>query len=315
MPKNQKERLRNELLGWLSEKNCVLPSNCGKGANFFVTKFCDMLYYLHGQYSKIEFEIGKVKNVPKVFKTRFSGFNVPEKNKHGKRTRSNLSDRKLEEHSVSVRESIQSHVYLNQAPWSEVKLLILDVVSVVEQYCVSLRASRVKNKPSRETPRSEVEIKTKTTVLPVNKGRLHHALLEVEKQVEKLDSYDPLSIWELLPGCDRHRVYEVIEKLKASGLRINHKCYHYAYHTGGSKTSLHFVWKGIDSETDSSVIDNCLNMVEKVEEDPPVYGRQITKRNFQKAFGFVTDPVALCAIFKELTGDASAPSNLNERNQ
>jgi hypothetical protein len=148
VPKNQKERLRNELLGWLSEKNCVLPSNCGKGANFFVTKFCDMLYYLHGQYSKIEFEIGKVKNVPKVFKTRFSGFNVPEKNKHGKRTRSNLSDRKLEEHSVSVRESIQSHVYLNQAPWQTCQVSRFTRES--PGFCSDLQVSRLVLKISRK---------------------------------------------------------------------------------------------------------------------------------------------------------------------
>ncbi|KAJ8043647.1 hypothetical protein HOLleu_10836 [Holothuria leucospilota] len=107
------------------------------------------MYYLDGQYCKLECEIGKTKMVSEIFKKRFSGFNVPEKSKHRKRTLSNLSETKLEQHAVSVREAIQSQVYLNSKCWAEVKLMTLDVVDVVEQYCVTLRASRMKNKVSR----------------------------------------------------------------------------------------------------------------------------------------------------------------------
>ena len=81
----------------------------------------------------------------------------------------------------------------------------------------------------------------------------------------------------------------------------------------GNKASLHFLWKGRDGESDSNAIDDSTKVIKKIEVDAPVYERQITKRNFQRAFGFVADPVALRAIFKQLTGDNSAPSNLNEK--
>lgn len=310
-PKNMKEQLMNEVLIFLSEMDCVFPANCGTGANSFVTKLCEMLYFLDGQYSKLEREIGKTKNVSDIFKKRFSGFNVPEKTKHRKRTLSNLSDKKLEHHAVSVREAIQSQVYLDSMAWAKVKLMILDVVDVVEQYCVNLRASRIKSKVSRETHRSEVETRTKTTILPVNKGRLHHALIEVERQVEQAEPYAPVSIREYLPVCGRRRVFEMVEELKHRGMKIAVNCFHYVHHVGGNQTSLHFVWKGRDGEDDGTAINLCMQVIMKIEREAPLYERRITKQHFHKAFGFVADPVALRAIFSELTSDNSAPVNLS----
>jgi hypothetical protein len=83
---------------------------------------------------------------------------------------------------------------------------------------------------------------------------------------------------------------------------------------GGTKTSLHFVWKtAVDEENESDTIDHCLQVIKKIEDEVPTYERRITKQNFHKAFGLVVDPVALSAILSELTGDNSAPVNLNER--
>lgn len=53
-------------------------------------------------------------------------------------------------------------------------------------------------------------------------------------------------------------------------------------------------------------------MIRAIEEDVPKYERRITKRHFINAFGFIAEPVALRAIFRELTGDKSVPANINE---
>ena len=52
--------------------------------------------------------------VPTVFKTRFSGFNCPEKHKHKKQTLSNLAEQKLEKYTIQIRELIQGQQYLNE---------------------------------------------------------------------------------------------------------------------------------------------------------------------------------------------------------
>ncbi|XP_064646150.1 uncharacterized protein LOC135499336 [Lineus longissimus] len=272
-----------------------------------------MLFYVDGQYSKMEVEIGTTRKIADLFKRRFSGFNVPEKSKHRKRTLGNLSESKLESHAVSLREAIQSQIYLDEVPWAEVKLAVLEVVEMVEQFCVTLRTSRKRNKVSRETPRSEVETRTKTTILPANKGKLHNALIELERQVKQAEPYTPVSIREYLPMCDRRRVFEMIELLRECGLRLAEKCFHYVHHEGGTKSSLHFVWKGLDGDGVGRTVDLCTKVIAKIESEVPIYERRITKQNFIKAFGFVADSVALRAIFSQLTRDNSAPVNLNSQ--
>ena len=66
-----------------------------------------MLYYIDGQYSKIEAVISKEKMVPPVFKEKLSSYNRPELSKHKKRTLGNLSEAKLESYTVQMREIMQ----------------------------------------------------------------------------------------------------------------------------------------------------------------------------------------------------------------
>ncbi|KAJ8043646.1 hypothetical protein HOLleu_10835 [Holothuria leucospilota] len=105
----------------------------------------------------------------------------------------------------------------------------------------------------------------------------------------------------------------MIEELKRSGLKIAEKCYHYVHHVGGNHASLHFVWKGRDGEDERITINQCMQVIKMIEIEAPIYERRITKQQFHRAFGFVADPVALRAIFSELTGDNSAPVNLSSR--
>ena len=66
-----------------------------------------MLYYIDGQYSKIEAVILKEKMVPPVFKEKLSSYNRPELSKHKMRTLGNLSEAKLESYTVQMREIMQ----------------------------------------------------------------------------------------------------------------------------------------------------------------------------------------------------------------
>lgn len=145
-PKSNMDRLRNKVLSHFEEKGCIFPKNSGKGACSFVSRLCDMLYYIDGQYSKIEAVILKEKMVPPVFKEKLSGYNRPELSKHKKRMFGNLSEAKLESYTVQMREIMQGQHYFDLLPWAEVKIQIVDLVVVIEQYCLRLRNQRMRSK-------------------------------------------------------------------------------------------------------------------------------------------------------------------------
>ena len=106
-PKTSVEKLNNEVLKFFEEKECNFPRNAGARATCFVSKLVELLYYVDGHYNKIESVLSMSTKVPTVFKTRFSGFNCPEKHKHKKRTLSNLGEQKLEKYTIQIRELIQ----------------------------------------------------------------------------------------------------------------------------------------------------------------------------------------------------------------
>ena len=203
---------------------------------------------------------------------------------------------------------MQSLPFMDSTDWTEVRQDILQMILAVEHYCLHLRVSSVKNKVARETPRNEIEEKAKFKVLKVNNGLIHPALSKLDKHLEDVQMYNPISVREFLPThCDR--VYDVIEELKRNGLKCN--CVHYTHHVGGNRQSLHFISKIDEAESASDTIQKCLPVITKMEADMPIYEKRITKQQFMHAFGFVAKPVALRAIFQDLTRDASAPTNLN----
>ena len=81
-PKNGFDRLFNDVLRHLSISGCSFPINVGPAANMFVSTLTKLLWYLDGHYYKIvqEFPVGQ--KIPEIFKTKFSGYNCPEKSKH-----------------------------------------------------------------------------------------------------------------------------------------------------------------------------------------------------------------------------------------
>ena len=117
---------------------------------------------------------------------------------------------------------------MDSTEWTEVKQDILQMILAVEQYCLHLRVSSVRNKVAHETPRSIIEEKTNVKVLKVNNALIHPALSKLDKRLEDMQMYNPISIRELLPtGCDRQRVYDILEELKRNGWKCS--CVHYAY--------------------------------------------------------------------------------------
>ena len=309
-PKTNMDRLRNKVLSYFEEKGCRFPKNSGKGASSFVSRLCDILFYVDGQYSKVEAVISREKLIPAIFKQKFTGFNCPQQSKHKKRTLSNLSEKKLESYAVQMREIMQGQRYLDLMPWTAIKMQIVDLVVVIEQYCLRLRNQRLRTKIAQETPKSRLEIEANVTVIKSKSCPVDYMLSDLDKEVSDKDFYVPVAVREFLPTFNRRRVHELINELIRGGLRV--KSVHYVHHIGGNKPSLHFIWKVGENDLEGELINKCNQVIRSIESEIPVYERRITKKQFMYAFGFIGNPVALRAIFKELTGDQSAPANLNQ---
>ena len=125
-------------------------------------------------------------------------------------------------------------------------------------------------------------------------------LSDLDRELSNKDLYAPVAVREFLPSLDRRRVHELIDDLTHEGLKV--KCVHYVHHIGGNKRSLHFIWKVGENASEGEVIHKCNEVIRAIESEVPVYERRITKKQFMHCFGFIENPVALRAIFKELTG-------------
>ena len=75
---------------------------------------------------------------------------------------------------------------------------------------------------------------------------------------------------------------------------------------------MYFIW-AVGDQKEGEMINKCTQVIRKVEFEAPVYERQVTKKKLMQSFGFVGESVALRSIFKELTGDKSAPNTLSEK--
>lgn len=163
----------------------------------------------------------------------------------------------------------------------------------------------------QSTPRSNFEEKANVVVLKANTAIKIQALRNLDNKLNETAVFTPICVREELPaGLNRKQLYALTQELREKGL--SSKCVYYVYNSGGPKANLHFIWKIDENDDESNLINKCCLLVRKIEQDIPIYERRITKREFMNTFGFVSNPVTLRGIFRELTGDQSAASSVSE---
>lgn len=111
--KNGKDKLYNEILGWLSGKELSWrdPTKHGKP---FVQDLCKVLWYLDGHHQVFA---SRSCPIPALF-SQFVGFNRPELSKHRKRSMSNLSRDKIDEFSTMLQDYSMSS-WMQQEEWAK----------------------------------------------------------------------------------------------------------------------------------------------------------------------------------------------------
>lgn len=311
-PASKKEELRNAIFTLLVTKECNFPKGIGSVGNSFLDKLTNIFWYIDGHAKTMARE--SVSKLPTVF-SKLNGYNCPELSKHRKRSIGNLSEEKLSTLIRELKEVLQCMNFVADSnPWSQMRIDVLILAQILDDYCSYLRNKNTLVKKIQLTPRSTFEQKTNVQVLPVCKksSDLYYKLVKLDIELQKSVHYEPISVKEYLPeGLDRKQLYYLIDNiLLRSGL--TEKSVHYVYNTGGPKPSLHFIWKTAFNDSETNLIQNSLNVIRYIEENVPIYERRITKREFKAAYGFVGPTCALRSIFRNLTGDQSAATNLNE---
>ena len=86
-PRNKKDEMFNDLVSLFEEKNWKWNDGGSSHGNNFVFGLRDTLWYIDGHHSTLE---ERSCPIPEPF-SKFVGYNIPERSKHRKRQRSNLS--------------------------------------------------------------------------------------------------------------------------------------------------------------------------------------------------------------------------------
>lgn len=198
--------------------------------------------------------------------------------------------------------------FFQDETWKNTSFIIFRLLSSIDEYAIYLRKKCKLVKVGQNTPRSNFEEKANVVVLKAN-AVVKLPFRKLDDKLNETAVWTPICIREELPaGLNRKQLYALTQELKGKGL--SSKCV-YVFNSGGPKPNLHFIWK-IDENDESCLINKCCLLVRKIEQDVPIYERRITKREFTNTFGFVSNPVALRGIFRELTGDQSAASSVSE---
>lgn len=120
-------------------------------------------------------------------------------------------------------------------------------------------------------------------------------------------SFEYLPVDDVCPA-EPCKKYEYIQKLRETGLSM--KVGFLTYSHGNNIGSFHFVWRVLDND-----ISESQRTIEKVKEQLPIFHTRAMKAALRSKFGRVAPnmkPVILHALYRELTNDASAPTNLQE---
>ena len=138
----------------------------------------------------------------------------------------------------------------------------------------------------------------------------HRAFTNLQKLKDR-SRFEYLFIEDICPILNLATKYEYIQKLRETGLSVKAALLTYSH--SNNVGSLHLVWKVLESVDDD--ISESQQTIEKAKEEIPICHTRAMKTALVSKFGRVSasmKSVILCALYRELKNDASAPKNLQE---
>lgn len=241
--------------------------------------------------------------IPACF-NRFSGYNRPELTKHRKRTRENMNATALRLCGDALFGCLQD-VYWHKHGWKEFKANVELLATSLSKYSEYLdrQCTATKQVHSSQQPVRQIAENIAFTLLPKSPST-SPTFEELEKKLEEKELFEHILVEDTCPNEPR-RKYEFIQMLMSSGIAVETALLTYSH--GNNIGNLHFIWKVSGDD-----LTHSQRTIEKVKEEIPVFHTRAMRKALFSKFGRVTPsikPAILRALYRELTSDASAPTN------
>jgi len=305
---NNKDRLYNALLDYFDEHDMKWSasevSSCGKNLMKALT---DLLWYIDGQHERFNHQSCPI---PKLFQD-FQGFNCPELHGHRKRTAANFSHTDLEAYSQMVYHCLLND-YWGWKKWKSFRADISLLLNSITKYINGLEEhnKRMKFVHQSISPVREVSSSVSYCVVAASTS-VHSQLKKIDNIVARSSPYEPIHLNNHSPADARHR-YNFLQVLKGG---LSMPVVHLSYKTGNNIGDVHYIWHGNTHDTDVTLLEHSLTIVETLQTPFPKYSTRAMRRAMFTKFGRVSSgikPAVLRCYYRELTGDCVASSNLTE---
>ena len=305
-----KDKLYNSILSYLEEQDLSWKSDeIESQGKTFVRKLTNVLWTIDGHHHIF---MKQCCAIPDSFQC-FQGFNLPEKHKHRKRSISNLDGDVIKRHSSALFEVLHAPFW-DRSKWVELKRQVELLGKSLHTYCEYLKRQSSRQKTVHESTEPIRSFADGVSLTVIEKNDISHPQLNsVERALEGMNTYNHLSLENFLPDGSKER-YEYIQRVKRG---LKYPCVLFTYSTGNNRGNFHFIWKCPDSGilNASDILNESQPIIEEVKKEVPKYFTRAMKKAIQEKFGRLSPkvkPMEFRFIFKELTGDCSASTNLSE---
>ena len=238
----------NSIVEWLKEENLTWKSSevdSGTATNTVSTLQC-VLWYIDGHHKNLA---DRSCSVPSIF-SKFTGYNLPERSKHRRRSIQSFSREILRSHSQRLFGNLQNQFWLRNG-WITFRREVELLAQLLSKYADLLDVKRAKITACHD---SDVPVRSICDALSVLFIKPRHSkppeLVQISLAIAEVEVNVPVDLEDFLPS-DRHRRYDCIQLLKC-GLSAMLA----TYSPGSNVGSLHWLWR-TDATDISSAINTC----------------------------------------------------------
>ena len=305
-PKNKKHKLRNDIIDMLDQNALLFKhGEVSSHGEQLVHSLTDTLWYIDGHHEVFK---GQNLTIPNCFDT-FCGYNKPEASKHWKREIGNMSFEVLKHSSRQLFSCLQAS-YWDRQGWSTFRDSVEQLARILDEYSEYLgqKNKQMRLLHSRLVPAREVGDNLHFMFLPVSSSSFS-SFKSLEDKLKSSEFFQSLLINDFSPA-DSFKRYEYMQKLKKFGLPFASALLTYSH--GNNVGNLSFIWRVHNNDSDN--YSRCVHVIEQVKLQLPSYKTRAMRAAAFDKFGRITpgmSPTAFQYIYKELTGDYSACSNLD----
>ena len=309
-PRNQKDKLFNGIVDLLDEqKLSYSPAEAESSGQNLVRVLTDCLWHIDGHHETLEKQSCPV---PPIFGP-FTGYNLPERSKHRKRTIANLSSDTLKSLSRSLFSILQGS-YWKCKSWQTFGSEVESLAGSLAQYVDYLERQNKKAKlrHASDVPIRQLSNSITLTYIKATTGSLFPSFRELSTTLEAAEPYQHVFLNDLCPGDPRRR-YEFIQSLERTGVESSVVV---CTHSSGNNTgNMHFVWRVPKDEEIERVFIRSQSVIESIRPQFPIFHTRTMREAMFSKFGRIASsvkPAVLRHFYRDLTGDSTAANVMVE---